>query len=1010
MSRVVACVVLVSGLLVAVWTAARAEPVRPLDLQDLGAPTFTNFSPRDGLPDAVTVAARTDRDGFVWVASPAGVARYDGRRWMPSDDPRMAHGVDALFTDHDGTLWAGFRQQGIARYDGRRWHVEDAASGLPSQQIRRFAETTDEAGVTTLWALTWDLGLMRHDGGRWSADPGNASLPRGPVLGFARTRTLGGAARQWAGTGNDGLWYRDEGTFAWTRWHAEGFDAAQVEYLLATTQANHEALWISGFGAGLWRLDDEGLRAWSLGSGELPTNDLYDIAQTPLPGGDLAVWVASRSGLLRIHGDRVQVFDRRHGLPSDVVRGLDAWRSPNGEDALWLVTEAGVARTIPSANPWLTASLMGTRSTGVFAVLVEPDGHGGERLWVGANGDGLGLYEDGRWRHFTQATGDLPDAGVSLVVPHRGARTTHTHWIGLRKGHLLRMHDGPRFEEEVTPWPKLMGEAVLDVFERDVDGHEERWIALRQAGIHRWRDGTWTHFPAAGEGVAWRVNRIVEQIAADGSRWLWATTDRGLARFDGSRWDLLGRADGLPDEVLLGITLLDDGRGHPVLWIGSSTAGVIRVDTTSPRAPRILPADLPRSPDPTVYSVLRDSRGVIYVCTNNGVQQLVAEGSGYASSVSTRRDGMVHEECNTNAQFIDAHDRFWTGTLGGLTVHDPRRRSIDTQPKSLRIVGMQVDGVAREGDALDVSAGARAIDIEFALLSWQREGESRFRTQLVGYDNAPSDWTAQNNKRFNALPPGHYVLRIEGRDYAGNLSAPIELPVVIAARWWQQWWASVALGIALLLLGYAGALWRNHVLKAQRRALEYRVAARTAELHTANARLVELSYVDALTGLANRRRFIEALEHRPQFGAPDETTSLAFVDVDHFKACNDLYGHPAGDEALRAVATILRSEAPAGTLAARYGGEEFACLLPDTSIDAAIAFAERVRERVAACDITVPDGDRVFRITISAGVTGAVLHDADDTRRLLADADAALYAAKRSGRDRVAVLEGNTIA
>ncbi len=1009
MSRVVACVVLVSGLLAAVWTAARAEPVRPLDLQDLGAPTFTNFSSRDGLPEAVTVAARTDRDGFVWVASPAGVSRYDGHRWVASDDPGMAHGADTLFTDRNGTLWAGFRQKGIARYDGRRWHVEDVAAGLPSQQIRRFAETTDEAGVTTLWALTWDLGLMRHDGGRWIADAGNASLPRGPVLGFARTRTLGGSARLWIGTGNDGLWYRDEGGVAWTRWRAPGFDAAQVEYLLATMRGSREELWISVFGAGLWRLDADGLRHWSVASGDLPSNELYDIAQTPLPGDDLAIWVASRYGLLRVHGDRVQVFDRRHGLPSNVVRGLDAWRSPNGEDALWLVTESGVSRTIPAANPWLTASLMGTRSTGVFAVLVEPDGHGGERLWVGANGDGLGVYEDGRWRHFTQAAGDLPDSGVSLVVPHRAKRATHSHWIGLRKGHLLGVHDGMRFREEPTPWPKSVGEAVLDLHEREIDGHEERWVALRQGGIYRWRDGIWTAFPAAGEGVPWRVNRIVEQTAADGGRWLWATTERGLARFDGARWDLLGRDAGLPDEILLGVSLLDDEQGKPILWMGSTTGGVIRADLTDPRHPRILPDDLPAPPDPTVYSAMRDSRGVIYVCTNNGVQQLVAEGSGYASSVSTRRDGMVHEECNTNAQFIDTHDRFWTGTLGGLTVHDPGRRTLDRHPKALRLVGMQVDGVEHEGDVLDVPAGARAIDIAFALLSWQREGESRFRTQLVGYDAEPSAWTAENTKRFNALPPGRYVLRVEGHDYAGNPSTPIELPVTIAARWWQTWWASVGFGILLLVLGYAAALWRNHVLKAQRRALEYRVAARTAELHTANARLVELSYVDALTGLANRRRFIEALEHRPQFGAPDETTSLVFVDVDHFKACNDLYGHPAGDEALRAVAAILRSEAPAGTLAARYGGEEFACLLPDTSRDAAVAFAERVRARVAASAMGVPDTDRVFHITISAGVASALLQEASDTRRLLSDADTALYAAKRGGRDRVAVLEDSAV-
>jgi len=281
-------------------------------------------------------------------------------------------------------------------------------------------------------------------------------------------------------------------------------------------------------------------------------------------------------------------------------------------------------------------------------------------------------------------------------------------------------------------------------------------------------------------------------------------------------------------------------------------------------------------------------------------------------------------------------------------------------------------------------------------LSWRREQESRFRTQIVGYEDAPGAWSGQNFRDFSALPPGDYVLHVEARDYAGNASAPLDVPFSVTARWWQTDAARLAfvlLGAALL---WALLQWRTLALRAQRRALERRVAARTQELNAANARLLELSYRDALTGLANRRRLLETLEHEPVPGAP---TALIFLDVDLFKEYNDHFGHPAGDEALRCVARVLAECAPEHALAARYGGEEFACLVPGMDLAPAMALAERVRAAVAACEIAVPGADVRRRVTISAGVAAERLASAADAHALLRRADMALYRAKSDGRN-----------
>jgi diguanylate cyclase (GGDEF)-like protein len=889
--------------------------------------------------------------------------------------------------------------------------VEDASTGLPSNQIRRFGETIDVRGAHTLWALTWDKGLLVRRDGRWLADPDNAGLPHTTVLSMAQTQTLGGVRRQWLGLGTAGLWYRDEGTHGWRPWHAPGLDGAQVEYLLRTEHEGHEELWLSVFGSGLWRLSSEGMRRWSREEGTLPTDEIYGLAVTSLEDGDRVIWLSSRSGLLRVHRDEVQAFDRRYGLASNVVRGLNVWRSPSGNDVIWMATEAGVSRTVLGVSPWSTVTLMGESSTGVFGLMLEPDGHGGERLWVGAKGDGLALYEQGRWHNFSATDGTLPEPSVTTIVAARGKASGHQRWVGLRGGDLLLMQDDNSFEPQDGPWLKVSSQAIPDVLERTFDGKEELWVAARQGGVYRRRDGQWTAFAPPGVVGEWSATKLQEQIDAGGRSWLWATTNQGLARFDGQTWALFGHAAGLRDSLLLGLSLIPDAQGHPVLWMGSVSGGVQRMDVSDPRNPRLLPDTLPPPPDPTVYSALRDSQGRIYLCTNNGVQQLTPLASGYRSRVFTRRDGMVHDECNTNAQMIDAHDRYWAGTLGGLTVYDPQREIRDTHAKPLRITGTHVDGQAVDPGVagLEVSAGTKTIEIQFALLSWYQESESRFRTRLIGLEDTPGNWTTQDSRTYSSLSPGSYRLRIEAMDELGNVSVPVELPILVAAHWWQQPWVTAAGGLVILLLAYGATQWRTRALQSHRRALEYRVAERTAALDAANARLLELSYCDELTGLANRRRLLERLEQFPEETTPSAQHALLLIDVDHFKNYNDRFGHLMGDEALRQVAAAMQRCVPADAVLARYGGEEFACLLPNVSVGRAAALAERVRSTVAGLPSIIGGTAGVAPITISIGVACGCIANTADADRLLRDADIALYQAKREGRNRVQVWQANGV-
>jgi len=185
----------------------------------------------------------------------------------------------------------------------------------------------------------------------------------------------------------------------------------------------------------------------------------------------------------------------------------------------------------------------------------------------------------------------------------------------------------------------------------------------------------------------------------------------------------------------------------------------------------------------------------------------------------------------------------------------------------------------------------------------------------------------------------------------------------------------------------------------ERNRAERELAAAKTRLQEANRRLEELATTDDLTGLANRRRFMETfgleVVRAQRYGSG---LALVMIDVDGFKAINDTYGHAFGDRVLVEVAKTLSDSARVIDMVARYGGDEFMLLMPNTSVEEAVSAVERIRKRVAARQIS--DGKRTLEVTISAGISASEAHGATTPDRLVRLADEALYAAKNTGRDR----------
>lgn len=179
------------------------------------------------------------------------------------------------------------------------------------------------------------------------------------------------------------------------------------------------------------------------------------------------------------------------------------------------------------------------------------------------------------------------------------------------------------------------------------------------------------------------------------------------------------------------------------------------------------------------------------------------------------------------------------------------------------------------------------------------------------------------------------------------------------------------------------------------------------DLKRSNELLLELSNTDPLTGIFNRRYFMEAVEKEfLRARRKQAPLILSLIDIDHFKRVNDRFGHPQGDQVLVSLASVIQGELRRYDIIARYGGEEFIVLLPETAPDEGIAVVERLR--IAVENITFPAPLEQLRVTVSLGVSVYPEERIASVYDLIHEADIALYRAKAAGRNRVKTMMDGT--
>jgi diguanylate cyclase (GGDEF)-like protein len=947
-----------------------------------------NWSTRDGLPQVSVQAIVQTHNGFLWLGTQEGLVRFDGVKFTVFDKkntPEFRHSdVRALCPGRDGRLWVGTANGLLSYKDG-----VFSSHFLDRNPSGNFVSCLFEDAQGTLWIGTSGGGLNRLKNGSLTTFTTREGLSADVVTSVWSDRE----GVIWAGTAN-GLSRLRDGKFSLYT----SKDGLPSDFVTAIRETADGSLWI-GTRRGLVRRKDGLFRVYTTNDGL--TSDAIGCIFEDRQGG---VWIGTeRKGLNFFEDNRFYGYTTKEGLSNDFILSICQDR----EDVIWLGTYGGGLNRLWKGKFTTVTMRDGLPSNEVRTILEGRDGS----VWIGTLNGGLARFRGGTGTTFSTRDG-LPDNMIRALFEDADGAL----WIGTNNG--LSCYKSGRF---ITYSRKdgLTHDYVRCIV-RDLAGR--LWIGTSGGGVHLFHEGRLINY--RDKGIPENVIRCLA-VGRDGS--LWVGSNTGLTRWQEGKATHFSEKDGLPREPLYAI-FEDEDR---VLWLGSYGGGLCRFKDG--RFSRITVKE--GLFNDVVYRILDDDQGNLWMSCNLGIYRVEKTSlNGVAQGTRSRvncvsygiADGMLSSECNGNAQpsgWKTGDGRLWFPTNEGAVVISPKSIPKNTLPPLVSFEQVLINGKAYyPGLKAGVPPGPGSLEFHFAGLSFIAPEKMKFRYKLEGFD---PNWVEAGTRRdafYTNISPGSYRFSVIACNNDGLWNETgASFDFTLTPNFYQRKSFFALIGVMVFLAGFGILRWRVHRFRARERELTVLIEARTKDLadvnrrlEGANEKLEHLATHDGLTGIVNRRHFMNVFEvewrRAERLSLP---LSLIMADVDNFKAFNDRYGHQAGDECLKALASLMAATvARAGDLVGRYGGEEFIFLLPATDAEGAARVAERVRTKIETESLRHESSSVCDHVTVSFGVATVVPKRDISAGMLVKASDGALYQAKKDGRNRTesaAVNRGRTM-
>ncbi len=935
-----------------------------------------SWNSQRGLPGEAVYQILQSQDGYIWLRTSAGLARFDGVRFVAMDDALGHEPVKAIAMGADGDLLIRTTSRTVA-YSHGKFADYLPARPLPDGEIREMYETSRHEvligsdnfiygvtrdGIRTLRSNTAWINAILEDSGH----------------------------NTWIG-GNYSLYTFRDGKLSLA------VPLGKYENIFALAEDRGHTIWL-GTPHGLLRLHQSPISLEPYGAGILRSgiNQVFADRQNNL-------WLGtSSSGLVRVTAGRVSSFMATDGLTDNGVLAIFEDR----EGSLWVGTASGLDRFRDTKFTTLTVK-EGLPSNDASTAIASRDGS----VWVLCSYGGLARIRDGKVVSVLTKIPGLPSIhGATLYEDKNGAL-----WMGAF-GALTKIDNG-----KVTVYksdPRLSKEYISSISEDD------EGLILGTSGMAMFRFKNGKTYPFLVRGRVTPLTTPGNYVFASyrqPSGTIWFGTVKGLFRYLPGTIPV--RQVGIDFPVT---TISDDARGD--LWLGGRVPGITRFRIRDGQVVRYLKSS--GLFNTYSYRVLPDPLGNLWMGTADGIYEAKAKdlddyANGIISTVPATRfdatDGMKTSEANSGALgsggCMGRDGMLWFTTTDGLVQIDPLHIPQNNQVPPVIIESVIADDLQFNADRdLQIPPGKDKIELHYTALSLRIPARVQFKYMLKGYDR---DWVNAGVRRvayYNNLSPGTYTFLVMAQNDDGLWNtdgAAINFrvkPQTYQTRWFMGLCILLAAALAVLVIRL-----NNRRLRLRAEELERLVTERTKslQLEVRDRQRAEEAAIDArekmrfqathdpLTSFLNRGAILEMLNRELARSSRERTPiAVLMADLDHFKDVNDKYGHLTGDQVLRDIGDRLLHSVRPYDLIGRYGGEEFLIVFPNCIASDARDRAEELRRIIRDRPITTSDG--AISISVSIGVV-SIVHNRPTSMEpdeILREADAALYAAKRGGRDR----------
>lgn len=766
-----------------------------------------NWGVGAGLPQNTVKAILQTQEGYLWLGTEEGLARFDGVTFGSFDKSNTealaaSHNITALHEDQHGVLWIGTNGGGLVQYSsGTFTRYENEA--FTSEAVSALYE--DEAG--NLWIGTFDQGLFVLGDSHvthYSEDDGLSGALVRAVHQVRNGDILVGTDR--------GLDVITEGGII------PGHPAAQHlsdQFVMAIYEDRRHRIWVSTRNH-LFQIDEEKARRFTPGVSN-------DIVRTMWQDGAGTLWLGmDRGGIVRLKDGQFESLSTDDGLSHARVLSIYGDREGN----LWIGTEGGGLNRLRNGKFITYSTDEGLSNDMVLTVFEGDEGS----LWVGTEGGGVNRIQDGTVTSYTQEDG-LSNNFVSSVTGDRHGNV----WVGTLGGGLNRYQNGQFLHYDRGDG--LPSEIVVSLLQGRDGG---LWVGT-DAGLAYLKDGRFTTYDSE-DGLS---SNFVTALHEDGAGGLWiGTYDAGLNHLEDGRFTHFTEEDGLESDVV--VALHEDGDG--TVWIGTYGGGLSRLKdgeiTTYTSRDGLY--------NENVYQILEDGSGNLWMGSNKGIfevskQELEAFAAGEVEAIQStvygEADGLLSFEVNGGVQpagWVGQDGRIWFPTVKGVAGINPEKIRHNEVPPGVVIEGVTVDGepVEQEKTLAEVAAGSEKLEFHFTALSLTASSRNKFRYKLEGYDD---DWSEADTKRsatYTNLDPGQYTFRVMASNNDGRWNeAGAAVDLYLTPFFYERpaFWLFGTFVLACLMAG--GYRARVNRLKARERELEEAVRDRTHDLRTAKEKI-----------------------------------------------------------------------------------------------------------------------------------------------------------------------------